>query len=121
MTLNRIHMATLLLMAMVSACGPSATPIITAVEHDDYDAVERLIDENPAIIDAKGNTDMTAMHWAAAKGRLAILRLLIERGGNVNAVSRIRETPLDTARRKRQGASETILRQHGGKPYSALP
>jgi transcription factor MBP1 len=42
-------------------------------------------------IDEKGHT---AMHWAAAMGDLAVVKDLISRGANVNAISNNGETPL---------------------------
>jgi ankyrin repeat protein len=62
-----------------------AEAIHTAVENDDIDRVEQILNENPARLEQKNRLGLTPLLEAALDGREAILKLLIRRGADVNA------------------------------------
>lgn len=51
--------------------------------------VVRLLLDHHATIDAKTNRGNTALHIASLAGRSEIIRLLVERGADVNARSQV--------------------------------
>jgi ankyrin repeat protein len=53
----------------------------------DVQQLKSLLDENPELLEAKGWFDRTPLHRAAAGGHVDCVRLLIERGADVNAYS----------------------------------
>ncbi len=67
-----------------------------AVEEDSIEAVKLLLDLG-LDINAADNQGVTPMHGAASRGANQIVRLLFERGGKLNAVSKpgVRETNVD--------------------------
>jgi ankyrin repeat protein len=61
--------------------------IFPAIEAGDLDLVRRLLDEDPGLVHVR-HADPNLHHWsalqfAAAKGQLAVCRLLVERGAEV--------------------------------------
>lgn len=56
-----------------------------AVESGDIDQVERLLTEHPALAHARDGDGSTGLHQAAFFGHRAIVRLLHERGADLNA------------------------------------
>ena len=67
------------------------TPIMWAAAYGTLDAMNMLIGAG-ADVNAKNAFDATALHWCA--GDLNKVRLLVEKGANVNAVSKMGRTPL---------------------------
>ena len=61
--------------------------IFAAIEADDLSAMETLLDSDPMLVHAR-HADPNMYHWtalqfAAAKGKLGVCRLLVERGAEV--------------------------------------
>jgi len=68
--------------------GIAATQaIFPAIEAGDLEMVRRLLDEDPGLVHARHADpklyQWTALQFAAAKGQLAVCRLLVERGAEV--------------------------------------
>jgi len=57
----------------------------------------------------------TALHGAAAKGDIRTLRYLASKGGNVNAVDRSGDSPLELAISNHQDAAAKVLSELGAK------
>jgi ankyrin repeat protein len=89
--------------------------------------VIQLLDQKVDILatDSSGNS---AMHRAASKGQLKILKLLIKHGGNINAVNKRKETPLYLAAASghkktinllvKNGADTSIIAKNKTSPLS---
>jgi RNA polymerase sigma factor (sigma-70 family) len=77
--------------------------------------VEALLGKHPEMLDSFSGEGFTALGLAAHFGHLDALRLLIERGGGVNVVSRhpIGVTPLHAALFGRQVEAARILVENG--------
>ena len=58
----------------------------------------------------------TALHAAASKGDLALIRFLLEHGAHVDQAAKFGITPLWEAREHRQVAAEQLLIAHGADP-----
>ncbi len=70
------------------------TRLAEAAAQDDIDAVRTLLALHPDV-NAAQNDGATALHWAALKGDLDMVRLLLQAGANVKATTRIGSlTPL---------------------------
>jgi ankyrin repeat protein len=72
-----------------------AEQLYIASWHGNKDEVLRLLDQN-ADINSK-HLGHAPLHWAAGKGHLAVVRLLIDRHANVNVLSDMHWTPLHHA------------------------
>ena len=86
----------------------------SAAVFEKFEVVQKLI-EYEADIDAR-NREWTPLYWASGGEHLkdgSVLRLLLERGANVNALTRVGSTPLHLA--SQNGAVEVVrlLVEHG--------
>lgn len=74
-----------------------AGEIHEAVKNGDLDAVRRLIEADPALLESPGGSERTPLHYAAAYGHPGIVRLLIEKGAPIDARDQGMATPLRLA------------------------
>lgn len=68
-------------------------PLIAAIMSGDSATTDALLRANSSI-DARDVDGNTALHWAAIRGRDALVRELIRRGATVDATNRLEATPL---------------------------
>ena len=102
--------------------GSGAAPLHLAILSDQREMVRFLIGQG-ADLDAPARDEHggTPLHWAAALGRLAIARQLIDAGAGVNARDTHGYTPLDATRYQPESAREAkreiarLLRERGGR------
>jgi len=81
------------LSAMLQASAPETT-LAEAVKTGDHETARALLRAGAPVNAAEGD-GMTALHWAASKGKLALVKLLIDAGANVHATTRLGNyTPL---------------------------
>ena len=73
---------------------PKVTSFISAVRSNDVRAVEKLIAADPELVKAQDRAGSTPLHHAAGFGTLATMKLLLEKGADVNAANRRKSTPL---------------------------
>ena len=67
----------------------------------------RMLLEREAAINARGQGDMTPLHWAVQRGgRTEVVRLLLEHGADVNARDEYGNTPSQLG--SRHGYSEIV-------------
>ena len=57
--------------------------------------VKCLVDAGADVNYATGDTNMTAMHWAAYNGDFAVVRELLNRGGSHFTISHLGRLPID--------------------------
>ena len=104
-------------------CGPSEVELslIEAARKGNIEAVKKHIANgkqdffNSIDVNAADVLDKTALHYAAAWGRIQIAELLIANGADVNAKSVTGRTPLDIANKNNKSEIADLLRCHGGK------
>ena len=109
-------------------CGPSEEEIllIEAARKGNIEAVKKHIANgkqdffNSIDVNAADVLDKTALHYAAAWGRIQIAELLIANGADVNTKSVTGRTPLDIANKNNKSKIADLLRKHGAKTVEEL-
>lgn len=101
--------------ALLNARGPEgSTPFMYAVMYLDTPALAKLL-KMGADPNRSNDANATALMWASRD--LSKVRLLVEHGANVNAISENLRTPLMIAARKPDGAPIVkYLLEHGANP-----
>lgn len=112
---NRRDIAELLLQhgADVNATGSSrsgGSPLELAMTYANLDMVKLILQYNPSLAPRPEEMGYTLLHVAADRGNIEYVRLLVERGMDVNATAEDGTKPLDLATDKKVA---DYLRQHG--------
>lgn len=94
---------------------PAIRKLMQAVLDDDLDRAEKQINNDAGLSGARDEEGMTALHWAAAKGRLAIARMLLARGAKVEAINGLGRTPLHLAAIKGHVDVVNLLLENGAQ------
>ena len=103
-------------MAALLALGPPDPPLADAARDGDLDRVRSLIQAGADVNAAHGD-GMSALHWAAERGRREIAEALVHAGANVGAVTRIGDyTPLHLAARGGRAEVVELLLGAGADP-----
>ena len=98
--------------------GPDA-PVADAAMRGDLEAVRALLAAGEDVNGALGD-GMTALHWAARKGRLDVAEVLIAAGADLEAGTRLGgHTPLHVASRAAQAPLVEALLSAGADPRAA--
>src|SRR3977135_597995 len=93
-----------LVMTAWLGAAPSSSPVADAAMKGDRDALRTLLKQGADVRAAKGD-GMTALHFAAERGDVAMIEMLVYAGANVAAVTRIGQyPPLHIASRGGSGA-----------------
>src|SRR5262245_5452207 len=94
-----IYAASALLMSSILGAAASPTPVADSAMRGDRDGLRDLLKQGADVGAAQGD-GMTALHWAAERGDVAMADMLVYAGANVSAVTRIGQyTPLHLASR----------------------
>src|SRR5499427_9012295 len=102
-----------LLMTAWLGAAPSSSPVADAAMKGDRDAVRTLLKQGADVSAARGD-GMTALHFAADRGDVAMTEMLVYAGANVAAVTRIGHyTPLHLASRSGNAAVALALIKAG--------
>ena len=115
-----------ILFALTFALPVGAGELQDAAGQGDTEKVRALLQSNPAALYARdGGT--TALHEAARAGHLAVVKLLVEKGANLNATDFSGLTPLKLALGRRKTEVADYLRQQGAQerivtaPRASIP
>ncbi|KAI8850331.1 ankyrin repeat-containing domain protein [Chytridium lagenaria] len=102
-----------------------AIPLENAADLDIFQASQRgflprvkhLLDIENVSATARDKDNCTALHWAAINNQIAIARLLVERGAEIDAIGgELMATPLQWASRSGHVQMATFLYQRGANP-----
>ncbi|MDE0650400.1 MAG: ankyrin repeat domain-containing protein, partial [Gammaproteobacteria bacterium] len=94
------------------------SPVADAAMRGDADAVEALIAQGADVNLPQGD-GMTALHWASERADAALLRVLLDAGATVDAVTRIGDyTPLHLAAKAGSADAVEALLEAGSDPLA---
>jgi len=99
--------------AKVNSNGPTRMPLFLAAGEGRLQAVRYLLNEG-ANVNAHESDGNTALAEATFYGHAPVIKELLLRGADVNAISR-GETPLDIAISRNNAAAVEVLRHYGAK------
>ena len=94
------------------------TPLMSASEFDELDAVKFLV-EHGARVDLQDRRGETCLHHAASQGSVAsheLLRYLLDRGADINALTNDKDTPLILAAKNVEYVAFGFL-EHGANVF----
>jgi ankyrin repeat protein len=92
----------------------AVTDLCEAARQGDLAAIVRILDREPAMVNARDSFGQTALHCAAGTGHKTVVELLIARGADVNvADSQVRRTPLHLACANNHKDIVTLLLSNG--------
>ena len=80
--------------APATPVDPRLANLLTAVRSGAAGIVEKLIAEAPDLVNARDQEGSTPLHHAAGFGSTATIKLLLDKGADVNAANRRKSTPL---------------------------
>ena len=94
------------------------SPVADAAMRGDVEAVRSLLKGGADVSAAQGD-GMTALHWAAERGSVAMAEMLIYAGGNLHAVTRLGDyTPLHLASKAGRGSVVVTLLEAGSDVHA---
>ena len=97
-----------------------ARRLINAAKHGDIYSVEECISDNSWLVYEYDNVQQTALHWAAKRNFVSIIKLLVKHGANVNAFDMARRTPLFIASKcGNVGATKALLEAKANPFYES--
>ena len=91
-----------------------------AVEKGDLSKVRQCLESGTNIECVRGKASFRVLHRAAEAGNKSMVRFLIQKKANVNAMAMQGCTPLDLAQKKEQFEVVQLLRENGGKTGEEL-
>jgi RNA polymerase sigma factor (sigma-70 family) len=91
-----------------------STPLRLAAMKGHRDIVKLLL-EHGAIVDARGQTGRSALHWASLKGHHDIVKLLLDYGADISVQDELSRTSFDWALIKGHLEVANLLQAHTGQ------
>jgi ankyrin repeat protein len=91
-----------------------------AVEKGDLSKVRQCLESGTNIECVRGKASFRVLHRAAEAGNKSMVRFLIQKKANVNAMAIQGWTPLDLAQKKEQFEVVQLLRENGAKTGEEL-
>jgi hypothetical protein len=82
---------------------------LDAVKANDIAHVEAALNKNTKLANIKDASGMSPLHWAAILGKGEVAKILVEHGGDVNAVDKDKCTPIDCAIRNIEVETALVL------------
>ena len=92
----------------------------SAVEKGDLSKVRQCLESGTNIECVRGKASFRVLHRAAEAGNKSMVRFLIQKKANVNAMAMQGWTPLDLAQKKEQFEVVQLLRENGAKTGEEL-
>lgn len=89
--------------------------IFVAAIIGDFSKVKRFLDSNPGLVHGKDQNGQTPLHWAANKGHIRIVKLLVSYGAKINIKDNTGWTPLEYAEEMKRKDVAGYLRRNGAR------
>jgi ankyrin repeat protein/N-acetylneuraminic acid mutarotase len=99
----------------VSIAATETTAPATATEAEEVKRIQALIKDSPDLINAPDQKGVTLLESAAAKGKLAVVKVLLENGAAVDGLQQPSLTPLHYAAANGHRAIVDLLLSKGAK------
>jgi len=100
---------TFAMLVFLAGAVASDSPLLDAAMRADAEAIRALLEEGELEVNVASGDGMTALHWAAVHGQPDVIDLLLSRGADLEAATRIgKQTPLHLA--SEAGREESALR-----------
>jgi len=93
------------------------TEFMTSTKKGDYETVKAYLKNDIDINTRDPENGYTALHWAAEKGQMKIVKLLIEKGANLNAKTKNNLTPLNLADNNFENEVSELLIKNGATEF----
>ncbi len=90
--------------------------IFRAVNKQEREKAMKMIEENPALVNASNYTGWTPLHWAAYTGDTEIIKFILNKGADINVVSRIGLTTVYLATSEGHKEATELLLKEGADP-----
>jgi ankyrin repeat protein len=111
--------ALLTLLLMGASWSPPEVPVADAAQRGDVEAVRSLLRQGADVNAAQGD-GMTALHWAAQNGNVALIDMLVYAGAHLEATTRLGDyRPLHLASRAGQSEAISSLLEAGAEVDAA--
>ncbi len=95
------------------------TPAEKAIRSGSLSRLEQALARQPALVNRPSGKDkFTPLHWAVMDDQTNMVRLLLDRGAEVEAADRHGRTPLHTATSFNRVALAGLLLDHGANPLA---
>ncbi len=121
---KNLRTALFMLIAICLAACAYAQDYQPPALYKDTETLQTYLERNPELVRARFEDDLTLLHFAAINGDTTGAKLIIERGGKVNAVDKFGRTPLHLVRLLgitelllSRGADVTIKDKSGATPF----
>jgi len=92
---------------------PLLKPLHVAAAGGDFSGVKAILERNPKSLDARDERGWSSLHLAVKNGHLEIVKLLIDRGADINARGPFGITPLRAARANNRNEAAACLVEKG--------
>ena len=90
--------------------------MLDAAKRGDIGTVTALLADHPTLVNCTGESNgWTPLHYAADGDRKDLAELLLRNKADVNAKSKLGDTPMEVAASKRHKDMEKLLRRQGGR------
>ena len=90
--------------------------ILAAARYGDVERVQELLAAHPGQVNAKGEHDKTALHWAAERNDRRLAKVLVAAGADINAETDWGSTPLQWAANMGSRDVADLLLENGAAP-----
>lgn len=102
--------------------GRDWTPLLLALSNGAYESAQVLVEAAPHNCPSLSTADLTSdelfpLHWAAKADRLSLVRMMLNKGADPNAVGACGETPLMSAFYGGNHEVAQLLVEHGSSPH----
>jgi tRNA A-37 threonylcarbamoyl transferase component Bud32 len=94
--------------------------VLWHARNNDYKALEKLLEQDPSLVNAQDYDNRTPLHAAAIYGCLEAAQCLLRHNANVNVQDRWKNSPLADAEGANQKGMVELLKNHGAESLGSF-